>query len=88
MAAHANKMAQLLAYEISKIEGITLTQKVEANALFVIIPKHIVEPLRKAYRFYDWNTETGELRWMCSFDTTEEDVMGFVQKLRELTNIS
>ena len=83
MASHSNKMAQLLASEVSKIEGVTITQKVEANALFVIIPKHAVEPLRGAYRFYDWNAETGELRWMCSFDTTEEDVMGFVEELRK-----
>ena len=83
MASHANEMARLLASEVSKIEGVTITQKVQANALFVIIPKHAVEPLRDAYRFYDWNTDTGELRWMCSFDTTEEDVMGFVEKLRD-----
>ena len=83
MASHANEMARLLASEVSKIEGVTITQKVQANALFVIIPKHAVEPLRDAYRFYDWNTDTGELRWMCSFDTTEEDVMRFVEKLRD-----
>lgn len=84
MALHSNQMAQLLAAEISKIEGVTITQKVEANALFVILPKEVVEPLRKAYRFYDWNVETGEVRWMCSFDTTKEDVMEFVEKIKEL----
>ncbi len=83
MATHSNQMAQLLASEISKIEGVKITQKVEANALFVIIPKHAVEPLRSAYRFYDWNVETGELRWMCSFDTSEDDINGFVKKLKE-----
>lgn len=84
MATHANEMARLLASEVSKIEGVFITQKVEANAIFVIIPKHAIEPLRNAYRFYNWNEQTGELRWMCSFDTTEEDVMGFVKKLKEL----
>ena len=84
MATHSNHMAQLLASEISEIEGVNITQKVQANAIFVLIPKHIIETLRNAYRFYDWNAETGELRWMCSFDTTEEDVRGFVKKLKEL----
>lgn len=84
MAAHANKMAQLLAAEVTKIEGVTITQKVEANAIFAIIPKHAVEPLRSAYRFYNWDEQTGELRWMCSFDTTQEDIQGFVKKLKEL----
>ncbi len=84
MASHSNRMAQLLASEISGLKGVTITQKVEANAIFVIIPAHIAEPLREAYRFYDWNTATGELRWMCSFDTTEEDVTGFTTKLKNL----
>ena len=87
MAAHSNKMAQLLKAEISKIEGVTITQEVQANAVFVIIPKHAVEPLRNTYRFYDWNVEIGELRWMCTFDTTEEDVKGFVEKLKDVINI-
>ena len=88
MAIHSNRMAQLLASEITEIKGVAITQKVQANAIFVIIPKHVVEPLREAYRFYDWNTVTGELRWMCSFDTTEEDVRGFAGKLKQLISAS
>lgn len=84
LALHSNRMAQLLYNEVSKIEGVNVTQSVDANALFVTIPSYAVEPLRKDYRFYDWNTETGVLRWMCSFDTTEEEVMKFASKLREL----
>ena len=74
--------------EITEKKGVAITQKVQANAIFVIIPKHVVEPLREAYRFYDWNTVTGELRWMCSFDTTEEDVRGFAGKLKQLISAS
>lgn len=84
MALHSNKMAQLLENEIKNIKGVILTQKVQANSLFVIIPPHVVEPLRNQYRFYDWNTTTGELRWMCSFDTSEEDVMNFTATLKSL----
>ena len=84
MALNANKMAKLLATQLSDIKEVKITQQVEANALFVIIPPHIVEPLREQYRFYDWNGATGELRWMCSFDTTEEDVNYFVDQLRRL----
>ena len=84
MALHSNKMASLLASEISQIDGVIITQKVQVNALFVIIPTHAIEPLRNVYRFYDWNTETGELRWMCTYDTTEEDVRNFVTTLKKL----
>ncbi|MGC3977876.1 MAG: low specificity L-threonine aldolase [Paludibacteraceae bacterium] len=84
MALHSNNMAQRIASQLSKIKEVSIIQPVQANALFVIIPQHAVEPLREAYRFYDWDTETGALRWMCSFDTTEEDVDNFINKLKGL----
>ena len=86
MASHANKMAQLLASEVIKIEGVTITQSVDANGVFVIIPRHVIIPLQQKYRFYVWNEETAELRWMCSFDTTEDEVFDFVNTLKQLVN--
>ncbi len=38
--------------------------------------------MRESFRFYDWDEAAGEVRWMCSFDTTEEDVDDFVAALR------
>ena len=86
MASYANKMAQLLASEVIKIEGVTITQSVDANGVFVIIPRHVIIPLQQKYRFYVWNEETAELRWMCSFDTTEDEVFDFVNTLKQLVN--
>jgi len=87
MASHANRMAALLATEVSKIQGVTLTRKTDANAVFAIIPPHAVVPLQEKYRFYVWNESTGELRWMCSFDTTEEEVRDFAAYLGKLCKI-
>jgi len=84
MSMHSNRMAQLLESELAAIKGVTMTQKVQSNAVFAILPKHAVEPLRSIYHFYDWNVETGEVRLMCSFDTTEEEVKGFAAKLKSL----
>jgi len=84
MATHANKMAQLLSSEVSKFPQIKITQKVEANAVFAIIPIEVIEPLRVQYPFYEWDVVTHEQRWMCSFDTTKDDVFGFVRALKEL----
>jgi len=84
MATHANKMAQLLSAEIQQLPGITITRKVQANAVFAIIPQKAIEPLQAKYPFYIWDEETLELRWMCSFDTTEEDIENFVSTLRYL----
>lgn len=76
-ALHANKMAQMLYEKTAAIPGIKITQKVEANAVFAIIPAHLVEILQEKYFFYVWDENTSEVRWMTSFDTTEGDIEGF-----------
>ena len=82
-AAHANQMAQILATELEKIPQIKLTQKVEANGVFAIVPPPFVPVLQKKYFFYVWNEETSEARFMTSFDTTEDDIAAFVKLLRK-----
>lgn len=83
-ARHANKMAQLLLEKVRHIKGITITQKVESNGVFAIVPKEIIEPLQNAFFFYPWNENTNEVRWMTSFDTTEDDIKQFVKKIKDL----
>ncbi|MBN1132718.1 MAG: low specificity L-threonine aldolase [Bacteroidales bacterium] len=82
-ALHANQMARLLYEYVKDIKGIDITQAVEANAVFAKIPKELIPELQKEYFFYIWDEDTGEVRWMCSYDTTEEDVEGFAELLRE-----
>ena len=84
MANHSNKMAQLLFTKVSQLPGVKVTRCVDANAVFVIIPVHTIQPLRSQYPFYEWDAETHEQRWMCSFDTTEQEVIGFVTALKNL----
>ena len=81
-AAHANRMAQLLGSELAKVPQIQLTQPVEANGVFAVIPRKYVAALQKRYFFYVWNEELSEVRLMASFDTTEEDVRDFVEFVR------
>jgi threonine aldolase len=83
-AAHSNRMAQLLAGELKKISQVQLTQPVEANGVFAVIPRKYVPQLQKKYFFYVWNEEISEVRLMASFDTTEEDVRGFVEFVRKV----
>ncbi|MFL5468273.1 MAG: threonine aldolase family protein [Gemmatimonadaceae bacterium] len=82
-AQHANKMARLLASELESVQGITLTQPVEANEVFAILPRHIVPKLQERWPFHIWNESTTEARLIASFDTTEEDVADFAQLVRE-----
>ncbi len=83
-ASHTNSLAKKLSNELSKVEGIRVTQKVEANGVFAIFPAHIIEPLQKEYPFYVWVEKTNEVRLMCSWDSTEEEIKGFVEKVKSL----
>jgi threonine aldolase len=78
-AQHANKMAQLLQKELRRIPKVRIVYPVEANGVFVQIPRKAIAELQKRYFFYVWNEEESVVRWMCSFDTTEEDVRAFVK---------
>ena len=82
-AKHANDMAQLLASKIKDIPQIQITQKVEANGIFAIVPKEIIPELKKEYFFYDWDESRNEVRWMTSFDTQEEDINNFVELIKK-----
>ncbi len=81
-ARHANEMACLLAEEVSQIPQIKLTQPVQANAVFAILPREIIPLLQQRYFFYVWNQQTSEVRWMTAFDTTEEQVREFAAFLK------
>jgi threonine aldolase len=78
-AEHANRMAHLLEKEIRRIPSVKVVWPVEANGVFVQIPRHAVEKIKARYFFYMWIEEECIVRWMCSFDTTEEDVKDFAQ---------
>lgn len=80
-AEHANRMARFLAHRLQAIPEIKITQKVDSNAVFVIFPKPIISQLQREYFFYVWDKERGEVRFMTSFDTTEEDVEDFFMTL-------
>lgn len=82
-AHHANKMAKLLETEVRNIPTIKITQKVQTNGIWAYIPKDKIETLQKEFFFWVWDEHAGEVRWLCSFDTTEEDIKGFVTLLKE-----
>jgi threonine aldolase len=83
-ATHSNKMAQLLEQEVRKIPAIQLTQEVEANGVFAIVPKEIIPLLQEKYFFYMWDEHRSEVRWMTSFDTQEEDIINFAALIKSL----
>ncbi len=85
-AKHANKMAQLLYNETKNIKGVKIKQPVQANGVFAIIPGKLIQKLQKEYFFYVWDEHANEVRWMCSYDTTENDVIEFASLLRKMSS--
>jgi len=83
-AQHSNRMAQLLEKEIREIPGVTIVYKVEANGVFAQIPHDAIARIQDRYFFYVWNEEESVVRWMCSFDTTEDDVRQFATFVRQV----
>jgi threonine aldolase len=87
---HSNSMAQLLKKRLESIpkkndkQLIRITRPVETNAVFLEIPREWYEPLSTIFPFYMWRTKNCEVRLMCSFDTTENDIDQFMNKIYEL----
>jgi threonine aldolase len=81
-AEHSNRMAKSLEKEIRQIPGVKIVYKVEANGVFAQIPRDAVKKIQDRYFFYIWNEEESVVRWMCSYDTTEEDVKEFAAYVR------
>ena len=83
-ATHANAMATRLRAALEDVHGVNFTQPTQANGVFATLPLGVADELRKEFRFYDWNPATGEVRWMCAWDTTEGDVDRFAAAVRKL----
>ncbi|MGI8713811.1 MAG: threonine aldolase family protein [Solirubrobacteraceae bacterium] len=80
-AAHANAMAARLAARLAGVPAITITQRVQANGVFAILPAGAADAVRPTWPFYTWDESTGEVRLMCSWDTTVAEVDAFAQAL-------
>jgi threonine aldolase len=82
-ATHANAMASRLEAAVRDIDGVQVQRPVQANAVFAVLPKPVTARLQKRFKFYTWDEATGEVRWMTTFDTTEQDVDAFAAAIRE-----
>jgi threonine aldolase len=80
-ASQANSMAASLAGAVRDLPGLELTRPVQTNAVFATLPRSATEALQREFPFYVWDEHTGEVRWMCSWDTTQDDVDSFVDAI-------
>jgi len=83
-ATHSNAMAEYLAGKIQNLPGVRLTQKVEVNSLYLILPQEAIRQLLEHYFFYMWNENTNEIRLVCSWDTAKSEVDAFAGRLKTI----
>ena len=76
--AQANAMAARLRRGVAEIPGVNFTQETAVNGVFAILPPGVADRVREHVMFYDWNSATGEVRWLTSWDTTTADIDKFV----------
>ncbi|WP_038468174.1 low specificity L-threonine aldolase [Arthrobacter sp. PAMC 25486] len=81
-ARHSNAMAARLRTAVANLPGVECTQATEANGVFAVLPEGVADRLRSTFRFYDWDAAAREVRWMCSYDTSEADVDAFAAALK------
>ncbi len=85
IAMHTNMMAQLLASRLQQCRGVTITQPIDTNAVFAIIPVSWNQPLQNLLPFYVWDESINEVRLMCSFDLQPEHMDEFVAAVSALS---
>jgi threonine aldolase len=84
LAGHANAMAARLADAIGGLPGVTLTHPVQSNAVFARMPRRVIAPLLEQFQFYVWDERNDEVRLMCSWDTSEDDVAALAQTVAKM----
>ena len=80
-ATQANRMANLLSEKLKGTKA-KVNHPVQANGVFASLPKEMVPVLQKKFQFYIWNEEKVEARLLCSFNTTEDEVLSFVKEVQ------
>jgi len=82
-ARQANTMARLLKDELGRIPGADITREVQTNMVYCIIPPQAIEKIREHYLFYVFDPKRSEVRLVTNYDTSEEDVLGFAEVVRQ-----
>lgn len=84
LATESNNMAKYLEQELQSVPQIKISRPVDTNAVFAYVPKELCEKLRELHYFYVWDDDTNEVRWMCSFNTTKENIDIFIKDMKSL----
>jgi threonine aldolase len=83
-ARHANQMAERLHDSIASLPGVKILFPRQANSVFAELPETAIRGMwDRGWMFYTF-IGRGGCRFMCSWDTSEEDVKAFADDLKSL----
>jgi threonine aldolase len=82
-ALHANAMAARLAQAVADVDGLEIVMPVESNAVFARLPHEAIAPLQRQSAFVVWRSADAVVRWMTSWDTTEDDIDRFPELVHQ-----
>jgi threonine aldolase len=83
-ASHANRMARTLAEGLVSLPGLKLCHPVEANEIFLELPKTVSQRLlTEDFQFYCRERKDSTIvRLVTAFNTRETDVTAFIEAAR------
>jgi len=87
-AQKANQMAEILAEGLRRIPDIILSREVQTNMVFCILPPQCISVIREKYLFYVFDEITSEVRLVTNYDTSENDVRGFLEVTKKALALS
>lgn len=86
LANHANSMAMLLKKGIKEL-GYNFLLETTTNQIFPIFPNEIIEKLHENFNFYVWSStdeKNSSVRLVTSWATKEENILEFLEKLKNI----
>jgi threonine aldolase len=81
-ARNANAMARRLYDGVRGVEGIHVTQPVQASAVFATLAPERIKRLQQEFHFYVWDERIDEVRWMTNWATAADDVDELIGAVR------
>jgi threonine aldolase len=85
LAKQANQKAQEIASIIKTISPLSLSYPVETNQIFFTVPASWIPLIQEKIFCYPWDKEKNEVRFIASWNTSEQDVKDIKLALTEIS---
>lgn len=85
LALHANQKAAEIARILQEVPALSLSYPVESNQIFFTVPSAWIPRLQEMIYCYIWDEAKNEIRFVTSWNTSDQDVLAVKNLLRTLS---